>query len=165
MIVSFTGHRPTKIGGYKIPNPSYDKILDLTKQILISCKTKKCITGMALGFDTLGAWACMELNIPYIAAVPFKGQEKLWPEKSQFQYKFLLTRAAETVYTSDPGFSAKKMQIRNEWMVDHAEVVLACWDGSNGGTANCVKYAAKQSKKIIRINPAKEFKVTEIKSI
>ncbi|WP_188052008.1 hypothetical protein [Azospirillum sp. Sh1] len=33
------------------------------------------------------------------------------------------------------------MNTRNEWMVDHSDRLLALWDGSQGGTANCVRYA------------------------
>ena len=37
------------------------------------------------------------------------------------------------------------MPTRNEYMVDLADKIIAVWDGSNGGTANCVKYAEKVS--------------------
>jgi hypothetical protein len=39
-------------------------------------------------------------------------------------------------------------------MVDHAELLIAVWDGTSGGTANCVKYARKDGVEIWRINPA-----------
>jgi uncharacterized phage-like protein YoqJ len=45
------------------------------------------------------------------------------------------------------------MQKRNEYMVDNSDIVIAVWDGSKGGTYNCVKYAEKLGKKIIVINP------------
>jgi uncharacterized phage-like protein YoqJ len=45
------------------------------------------------------------------------------------------------------------MQIRNEWMVDRADQVIAIWDGTSGGTANCVEYATKMNKPILRIDP------------
>jgi hypothetical protein len=35
------------------------------------------------------------------------------------------------------------MQIRNEWMVDHCTHVAALWDGSPGGTGNCIRYVRK----------------------
>lgn len=47
----------------------------------------------------------------------------------------------------------KAMQKRNEYMVDLADRVIVVWDGSKGGTANCVKYAENVGKKIIRIEP------------
>ena len=45
------------------------------------------------------------------------------------------------------------MQTRNEWMVDKADVVIACFDGTNGGTANCVNYAREKNKELIIIDP------------
>ena len=45
------------------------------------------------------------------------------------------------------------MQKRNEYMVDHADEVIAVWNGNSGGTKNCVEYAIKQQKLIHRINP------------
>jgi uncharacterized phage-like protein YoqJ len=57
-----------------------------------------------------------------------------------------------TDYDNYPG--AWVYQKRNEWMVDHAQMVIAVWDGSSGGTANCVKYALKQGKRVWQINPA-----------
>jgi uncharacterized phage-like protein YoqJ len=43
---------------------------------------------------------------------------------------------------------AEAMQLRNIWMVDHADEVWAFWDGSKGGTANCVKYAERVNKPV-----------------
>lgn len=45
------------------------------------------------------------------------------------------------------------MQKRNEYMTDNSDIVIAVWDGSKGGTANCVRYAKKLNKEIIVINP------------
>jgi uncharacterized phage-like protein YoqJ len=41
-------------------------------------------------------------------------------------------------------------QRRNEFMVDAADVLAAFFDGSPGGTANCVLYASKVGKKVVR---------------
>lgn len=38
----------------------------------------------------------------------------------------------------------KAMQIRNEWIVDRADRIIALWDGSFGGTHNCITYANKR---------------------
>ena len=45
------------------------------------------------------------------------------------------------------------MQVRNEYMVNLADKVIAVWDGTSGGTGNCVAYAEKKKKEIIRITP------------
>jgi uncharacterized phage-like protein YoqJ len=47
------------------------------------------------------------------------------------------------------------MQLRNEFMVNNSDIVIAVWDGTNGGTANCVKYAQVENKEIIIIDPHK----------
>ena len=46
------------------------------------------------------------------------------------------------------GYAAWKMQKRNEWMADKATRIVALWDGSPGGTANCIAYASKIGRPI-----------------
>ncbi len=41
-----------------------------------------------------------------------------------------------------------KLDNRNKYMVNNSDYVLAVWNGSSGGTYNCIKYAKKQNKKI-----------------
>ena len=36
-------------------------------------------------------------------------------------------------------------------MVDNADVILALWNGTGGGTGNCIGYAEKQGKRIINL--------------
>lgn len=45
------------------------------------------------------------------------------------------------------------MQNRNKKMVDACDKLIAIFDGTNGGTANCVNYAKYINKEIIIINP------------
>lgn len=153
MIVSFTGHRPDKLGGYKLPNPTYLHVCQQIDKTLQELKPEKVISGMALGVDQWAANIAIRLGIPFIAAVPFLGQEKAWPQASQKVFNKLLGKAAEVVIVSEGGYSAYKMQIRNEWMVDRADKVIAIWDGTSGGTGNCVNYARAKGKEIILIDP------------
>ncbi len=157
MIVAFTGHRPNKLGGYKLPNKTYTRICKEIYTVLQDLKPKKAISGMALGVDQWAAKICLDLKIPFIAAVPFPGQECKWPESSQRIYKLLLKQSDDIVMVSDAPFQAQKLQKRNEWMVDQLanpeDRLIAVYDGTEGGTCNCVKYAEKHEKKIIRIDP------------
>lgn len=157
MIVSFTGHRPSKIGGFSIPNPTYDFINKSLREILIELQPEKAISGMALGVDQWAAELCVELNIPFIAAVPFIGQEKTWPKDSIEKYNQLASQASEAVIVSEGGYSAWKMFVRNEWMVDNSDLIIAVWDGTNGGTGHCVSYVRKVNKPIIIIDPIKQI--------
>lgn len=47
------------------------------------------------------------------------------------------------------GYSPAKMQVRNMWMVEYSDAVLALWDGTTGGTGNCVEYARRVNKRLI----------------
>ncbi|HEY5268438.1 MAG TPA: SLOG family protein [Candidatus Saccharimonadales bacterium] len=153
MIVAFTGHRPDKLGGYKLPNPTYIKVCREIDKALKELKPEKVITGMALGVDQWAANIAHKLHIPYLAAIPFENQECKWPEASQRIFRILRKLASEEVIVSEGEYAAHKMQVRNEWMVDHCDVLIAIWDGSKGGTGNCVEYAKSVNKKIIYINP------------
>ncbi len=153
-LVAFTGHRPDKLGGFKLPNPTYLQVCKDIDRVLKEVKPDKVISGMALGVDQWAANIAVKLNIPFIAAVPFLGQEGKWPNESQKIYKKLMELAGEVVVVSEGGFAANKMQIRNKWMVDHCDVLIAVYNGDEtGGTANCVKYAKSQEKEIIYIKP------------
>lgn len=153
MIVAFTGHRPDKLGGYKLPNPIYTKVCQRIDRALGDLQPEKVISGMALGVDQWAAYIALKKKIPFIAAVPFEGQENAWPFQSQHLYRILLRNAHEKVIVSPGGYSADKMQIRNIWMVDHCDKLIAIWDGTKGGTGNCIEYAKSINKNILYINP------------
>jgi uncharacterized phage-like protein YoqJ len=154
LVVAFTGHRPDKLGGYRTPNPLYAKVCHAIEKALIELRPTKAISGMALGVDQWAANICVKLGIPFIAAIPFAGQENVWPEESKRIYRLLLARSTEQHIVSKGGYSARKLQIRNEWMVDNCNKLIAIWDGSRGGTGNCVNYAHTVNREVHRIDPS-----------
>jgi uncharacterized phage-like protein YoqJ len=147
MIICGTGHRPNKLGGYHI----YERLVDLAKAALVHYQTEHVISGMALGWDQALAQAATELGIPWTAAIPFAGQESRWPVESQQYYHSLLEQAASTITLDQGPFTAQLMQDRNEWMVNEATHVLALWNGTHGGTYNCIRYAQAQKMPIINL--------------
>lgn len=153
MIIAGTGHRPNKLGGYN--EKASLNLINLASDYLNKNKQiKRIITGGAQGWDMALAQASWQAGIPYTMAVPFIGQEKFWPQDgiySQTTYRILLDRADKIHVVSKGSYSADKMQKRNEWMVDKCDLVLAVWDGSTGGTYNCIKYANLNNKKIINL--------------
>lgn len=151
MIVGVTGHRPHKLGGYD--EPLRGPIIAAVKAALLRVGAAQGITGMALGVDQYFAQACIELDVPFIAAVPFQGQASRWPSHAQRRYYELLGRADEVVYVSDPGYARWKMDARNHWVVDHCNLLLAIWNGSAGGTANTVLYAHTVTRDVEVFNP------------
>ena len=120
--ISVTGHRlGSRLGGYG--KDVYSKLLNVSTNYLLSgYKPNKVITGMALGFDQSIADACIILGIPFVAAIPFMGQEEKWPKESKDKYYKLLSYADDIVYVSG-GYSGSVMQKRNEWMVDNSDMV------------------------------------------
>ena len=116
VIISFTGHRPSKVGGYIIPNPIYDYICQEIERLLKELKPNKVISGMAVGIDQWAAKIACQLDIPFVAAIPFKNQECKWPLESQKAYHLLRKLAIEEVIVSEGGYTASKMQIRNQYL-------------------------------------------------
>lgn len=151
MIIAGTGHRPDKLGGYG--EDVMERLVHVAA-VWLADNTKhgdRVITGMALGWDIALARACVELNIPYICAIPFVGQQRMWPKESQAWYIELLSTAYQIEHICDPGYAPWKMQKRNEWMVDRADMVLALYNGTSGGTGNCLKYVQEKNKKIVNL--------------
>ena len=112
------------------------------------------ISGMALGVDQLFGLVALKLRnegrpIRLTAAIPCVGQEKPWKSKEYWQR--LVDSADEVVYVSRQPYTPSCMQLRNKWMVDRADEVLAVWNGSSGGTASCLKYARAVGRPITNI--------------
>lgn len=142
MIIGVTGHRKL------LHSSEYVKEKFLT--VLDSSPVTQIITGVALGFDQIVAECSIEKNIPFIAAVPFNGQENYWPKNQQEHYYGLLQAASEVIIVSPGSFELYKFQVRNEWVVDRCDLLIAYWNGSlKGGTANCLRYAKKIGRKVM----------------
>jgi uncharacterized phage-like protein YoqJ len=148
LVVGITGHRPDKLGGWRTPNPTYLSVLDHLKQALEHYRPDFVISGMALGVDQWAAELCLTLGIRFIAAVPFKGQESKWPPQAKAKYDWLVSRAHQVCVISEGGYSPQKMFLRDKWIVDYSHVMVAVWNGSDGGTAHTVSYAKQVGKPI-----------------
>lgn len=156
-VVSFTGHRPDKLGGYG----NRQQVEDFAKSVIgamVSIGTlDKAIVGMALGWDQAVAVACIHHRVPFIAAVPFNGHHYRWPIRSQKRYEALLEQAAETVVVSsgrpeEPWEATTMLHERDHWMVDRSERLCALWNSDKaGGTFKTVKYAEKVGKPVANV--------------
>lgn len=158
----FTGHRPNKLHGYDPKTEGNQKMLwKLRDEIVNHIETynvETFISGMALGIDMWAARIVLKLkeiypSIKLVAAVPCKNQTNKWAEKSKKEWNYIIEKCNDVHYVSKEEYTAWCMQKRNEWMVDNSDYVIAVWDGSKGGTGNCVKYAQKQIKYITTIKP------------
>jgi len=143
-----TGHRPNRLG-YGADVASL--LVGFAQAWLSVLAPMKVISGMALGWDQALATAAVELGIPFVAAVPFAGQEARWPVESQRAYDALIAQAAEVVIVSRGGFSARAMQARNEWMTDRADLLVALYDGTPSGTGNSIRYAERTGTDVLNL--------------
>jgi uncharacterized phage-like protein YoqJ len=94
-------------------------------------------------------------------------------EKTVHRYQRMVELADEVVYVDEiPKYQPRtmkkeeigehsnaKLQLRNIYMVDHSEIVVAVFDGKKGGTYNCVEAAKKRKKEIIVLDPNNDFEV------
>lgn len=159
MTICFTGHRPNKLKGY---DPKDNKELLWVLHVLVESFIKDgyttFITGMALGVDMWAARVVLRLkrtypNIKLLAAVPCLKHSCKWPRSSQKEYEEILSQVNEVFLVTKSEYTPQCMQTRNEFMVDNSDLVIAVWDGTPGGTGNCVRYAEQQGLEIFTINP------------
>lgn len=150
MIVAATGHRPPKAGlTYSHVGFIDTQYVDRVREALLERQVDLVIVGGALGWDTLFARAAFMAGIPFDLYIPFEGQHEAWPERAQIRYLAMQDFARVVRVVSEGGYSPSKMQIRNQAMVDDCDEVWALWDGSSGGTANCVAYAEKVGRPVV----------------
>lgn len=158
MKINVTGHRPNKMYGYNLKDAKWIELKNKFKEILKQNNCTEAISGMALGVDTVFALAVLELKnedypIKLHCAIPCKNHSCKWTKESIDLYNEILSKADIVKLVSDEEYKPWLMQKRNEYMVNLADKVIAVWDGTDGGTGNCVKYANKVKKDIIRILP------------
>lgn len=119
-------------------------------------------TGMAQGWDQDVACACIRAELPFVACVLFAGQECFWTPDAQEDHATILSRAKRVnVLASQPQSKAEAVRLllaRNRFIVDSTDVVIACFDGSSGGTSNCVAYAQQRRKRVIVIDLATSWR-------
>lgn len=152
MIVAATGHRPDKLGGYNVETRLV--VTGFAREFLEIVQPEEVISGMAQGWDQAVAWAAVDLGIPFVAAEPFAGHGDNWPLEAHDRYLKLLAHAKSIVFVwTLPAYRsetiAEALNRRNHWMVDNASVVLALWNGTPGGTANCVNYAREKRVEVL----------------
>ncbi len=143
--VAFTGHRHWK---YSEVKASLDEIVQKYG------KDAVWICGGAIGLDSHAAQYAMENEIRLRLVLPCAPEvmTKYW---NPAQKKVLedTIKYAEKVDVLSSVYNVTFYQKRNEKMVDMSEVLCAFFDGSSGGTANCVRYARQKGHHIDVYNP------------
>jgi len=159
---AFSGHRP-KSFPWKYDETDPDCVL-LKKAIedqihqLIDSGVTDFYSGLAQGVDTWSAQIVLAVRkqnpgLRLHCVLPCRDQAESWGPVAQELHQHLQAQA-ETVICLSEKYHDGCMLARNRYLVDHAAVLLAVYNGSwRGGTAMTVRYARKQGKEIIIINP------------
>lgn len=160
-VCAFTGYRPEKTG-YTGENDI--RCAELKKKLRTEIRNAAkesftvFLTGMALGTDT---WAAEEVieearmadtEISLYAAVPSPCQSDYWLDWERERYSELLSDCAGVFVISEknaPGCIRK----RNEFLVKHASLLIAVYDGKKGGTAQTLGLAEKAGVRTVIIQP------------
>ncbi|MCB9755157.1 MAG: DUF1273 family protein [Myxococcales bacterium] len=140
--IAVTGHRPPRLGGY---TPEVDELLArLADHTLAELEPARVLTGMAQGWDLAIAEACARAGVAFTAALPFADPDARWPAPQRARLGRLLEQAASVELISpSPGPGA--YHVRDRWMVERAELLVALWDGARqGGTFSTVRSAEKR---------------------
>lgn len=152
MIYAGTGHRPHKLGGYDVN--VRNRTVALAESWLSDSDAHVVISGMALGWDTGLAIAALRLGIDVWAYVPCDSFQARWPLESRRRFDKILSRVKRIEFVHDGPYPGPHcLQDRNEMMADDCEKFIALWDGSPGGTANCLEYASQIGRKWLNLWP------------
>lgn len=132
----FTGHRDLQADFSK------KKLKAAIKQAIeLGVDTFLC--GMAIGFDLAAAEAVLSLkkknpSLKLSACIPCIGQEKYFSKADQKRYTAVLKKADEKVILSDSYYKGC-MQVRDKYMAERADVMIAYCKKQEGGTAYTVR--------------------------
>lgn len=148
----FTGHRPDKMDiGEKEVKPLLEKAIDDA----IEDGYVTFITGMATGTDIWAGEIVLERkkhnkNIHLICALPHPGFESRRSLTEKMRFNKIIKNADLVKEINDHYFTAC-YQVRNEWMVDHSNLVIAVFNGQKSGTKNTVDYAKRKGINMVNV--------------
>lgn len=161
--VCFSGHRPEKLpdGGNECSQAVRTIKSILYKEILESAENgyTSFITGLARGVDLWAGEMVMELKargmpLKLIAAAPYREHGKSFRGRDKFTLGNIFLQADEIVYVSEI-YSRDCMRLRNEYMVNRSDKLIAVVSDYRSGTGQTIRYAEKKRIEVKIINAEK----------
>lgn len=158
----FTGHRLQNLPfGFNETDQRciqlYKKLEKLIREKITEHGVENFMTGMALGIDCYAAEIVLKLKNKYphvtlTAVLPCADQTAKWQEKNILRYNAILKECSE-VFILQQRYTKDCMNKRNIYMTEHADSVIAVWDGSKSGTGNTVRFALKRGLPVTILDP------------
>lgn len=155
----FTGHRAEKLPWkHNETDPRCRMLKKQLSDVLRSLYDSGCrhfICGMATGCDMYFGEAVVSLrserdDVTLEGAVPFEGQSDKWDEATRRRY-FRLAEECDRLTVLHSCYTPDCMMDRNRYMVDNADVLVAAYNGSPGGTQATMLYAMRRQRQIIEV--------------
>ena len=153
----FTGHRPDKLPWHTNESDprctALKQALDQALERAYDAGCRHFICGMARGCDLYFCRQVLALrdqhtDVTVEAAIPCPTQADSWPAAQRQRYRALVEACDfETMVSSV--YSSSCMQRRDRYMVDHASLLIAAFDGSAGGTRYTVEYAMRRGLDVV----------------
>ncbi|MDO4493988.1 MAG: SLOG family protein [Clostridia bacterium] len=163
---AFTGYRPLKMPF------EYDEQCDLaldfkkrlreTLEVLILQGYTHMISGGAQGMDLMAAETVLDLRerYPHVTlemAVPFEAQAEKWDADYRARWQRCID-GADMITVLSHEYHRGCMYARNRYLVTQADLLLACYDGLEGGTRKTIDYARRNGVAVCTIPPVKTAK-------
>ena len=157
---AFTGHRPQSLPfGFDESDKRCTSLKSVMRDQIVALIENEgvthFITGMALGVDMYAAEIVLDLKpkYPHItleSAIPCETQAIKWSVASRERYYNIAAKCdKETMLQRE--YTPDCMDKRNRYMVDHADLIIACYDGKSGGTLNTLRYAIERDIQIVHL--------------
>lgn len=113
------------------------------------------ITGMAMGTDIWAAEIVLEKKkrntaLHLICALPHPNFESRRSMTEKMRFNKIIKKADITKEINDHYFTGC-YQVRNEWMVDKSNLVIAVFNGQKSGTKNTVDCAKRNGVKVVNV--------------
>ena len=161
---AFTGYRPAKMPfGYDencAAALEFKRRLKDTVLALILEGYRHFVSGGAMGMDLMAAEAVLDLrgefpDVTLEMALPYAGQSEKWPESARRRWKKCLDEADMVTVLSET-YTKSCFFTRNRYLVQQADILLACYDGQEGGTKMTVEYAKRCGCPVWLLPPVRE---------
>lgn len=157
----FTGHRPEKLPWRR--DETDERCLALKRSLTRELEQayrdgyRHFICGMARGADFYFCEAVLALRkrhpeVRLEAAIPCEEQAARWSDGERERY-FSLVEQCDVETMVQPHYDRGCMLRRDRYMVDHAERIIAVYDGTLGGTMYTVTYALKRGLELVILPP------------
>ena len=158
----FTGHRPEKLPwGTDERDPRCLALKAAIRDAVAAAYDegfRHFICGMARGCDLYFAEAVVALReerqgITLEAAIPCPTQSRSWPPEEQERWQALVDESDYETLVQEH-YTPACMLRRNRYMVDHSSLVIAVYDGADGGTRRTLEYAIAKKVPFVDIHPS-----------